>query len=328
MPGMLRRNEKYFEEHEMAELVRFGINRFRLDYLKGRINEGFGDAFESYSAGVNGVLALAKLSTWLAVHSIGYGMRLRKVVYEETQTFDPTPAQMKEKNETIRLSMMEVQQDPPGQKNYLLIKRICAVLETAIQRVDADMLRSFDTLTPSLIVLAWAAFEVLCEDVLEKSMDMRPVWLGTLRGRGRRRRLPHWEAMDRRGNLKAVSANSRGPLKRENLSYRTISGIRDAYWVAFFRGSSDITRLLRCREIDTLFALRNIIVHTGGIADGIFLSRVKGIPRFASIRDGERLQFDFDLLKNPVRPVLRCGFRLLGIVSKWLSEHPDAEATI
>jgi hypothetical protein len=323
---MIRRNEEYFEERKVRELIRFSLAKLPIEKkFAGTIDIRFRNVCDSYWRAIQRVLEFSGHSVWIQISSIDFGLRLQKAIHDETGTFSPSALIIKKINDSIRLRMRTVGPEPSSKGERYLINRISSVTRTWMRDANVRMLESFDLIMPSLIVLAWTAFEVLCEDLLEKGIDICPSSLGSLSGRGRKRSLATWEAVDRKGNPKLFSQRSAGPIKREDLGYRTISQIRDAYWVAFNSDAAAIDRVLRNRDIDSLFALRNIIVHRDGRVDKMFLSRVDGLPMFASAKDGERLQLKFDLLKNLVRPVLIHGFKLIQTVSKWVAEHPDGD---
>ncbi len=325
---MRKRNEKYFEERKFDELIRFALGPFPVNKFYGTFDRRFTAVCERYWEGVIRVIDFSKHSIWLQIHSINFGMKLNKAVYLESGTFEPPPAVMKKINENVRLRMMDFPPESTPDGRRRVIKRVTGLSQAALQGVDAELLEGFDMIMPSLIVLAWTAFEVLCEELLEKAIDLCPSSLGLLAGRGRKRPLAKRESMNRKGTLAGTSDRSKGPAKRESLSYRNISTIRDAYWIAFNIDHASIDRVLRFNKIDALFALRNIIVHKSGYVDKLFLYRVDGLRMFSHARDGSHLQLNFDLLKNLVRPVLIHGFKLISEVSKWVVEHPHVKAAI
>jgi len=318
------RDERYFARNRVSDLVRFGLSELSVEPLRGMLRN-FANVYEAYARCINRTYDLAKLPTMLTLEATAFGLNLAEATKEETGSFKYTRI-AKRKRDDIRLRMTKVECDLPPIHPRTLNNRVSSAVQTILARADKKLTDGLDSVMPSLIVFAWTAFEVLCEDLLEKAIDLRPMWFTPLRGRGSKRRLLAWEAMSLRGKTSTHSHGSFGIAKREQLSYSTIKGIRDAYWLAFCVDSRGIDRLIADRKIDTLHAIRNVSVHNGGVVDRVFLNRVAGLPEFTKAGIGDPLQLDFGMVKNLVQPVLARGIKLIAAVNKWVVEHPDGKA--
>jgi hypothetical protein len=320
---MLRRNEKYFEERKVSELIKFAYAPVSISRLQG-LSYDFRDVYESYSDGMTRVLNLAKHSVWLPIHSMAFGMRLAKAIHDETGDFSLSFPTMRRINDSIRLRMMEVAQDHKPKHLKTLIKRITGINRTLLQRVDADTVASYDALMPSLLVLAWSSFEVLCEDLLKKCIEIRPHLLPPTKGRPNARKLSSWETLTPKG--KTVTHGPKSKFNRQprldDLEFRTLRAIRDSYWITFVADYQRIDRALNHRCLDNLQAVRNIVVHTGGIVDDVFLNRTTGVPMFSKSSKGDPLQIDFGMVKNLIVPVRNRGIQLMDAVNNWILKHP------
>ena len=70
-----------------------------------------------------------------------------------------------------------------------------------------------------------------------------------------------------------------GTVQREQLELDSLKGIREAYSRAFDKPfEKDIDESLADRDLDTLQAVRNLLVHRAGIADQKYLDRKDKFP--------------------------------------------------
>ena len=79
----MMRNETYFENRRVAELVKFALTDFSIEPLRGFIHE-LDDVYESYARNLNLVCAFAGSAPYLALAAVASGQRFTKAVHEET----------------------------------------------------------------------------------------------------------------------------------------------------------------------------------------------------------------------------------------------------
>jgi hypothetical protein len=312
---MLQRNEKFFEERKVSELIKVGLADISIARLR-HVHPRLDTVYEAYAEDINRVIDLAKLPTWLSVHFMAFGMRLAQVIKEETGCFDPSPSDKKKHSENIRLRMMGFETDHKPRSKRKLTNDVYKFTRSALLRMNKRHLEGYDALIPALMILAWTAFERLSEELLEKSVHVLPHRLSESHWRRSPRTLYPWEQMTLTGSIQTQSAI------RKRLEYRTLLKIRDSYWAVFGVGDNKIRRILAHRSLDNLHAVRNVVVHKSGRVDGLFLARTAGVTMFAGARKGYSLQLDFGMVKNLVLPVLSRGIMLIAVVNDWIRKHP------
>jgi hypothetical protein len=323
------RNRSYFDDNKVGELVNFALQQIPLTIVSQfRPLPEIRAAYNSYGQSVERMHLFARFLPWTILHSVSYGERAIQAVYAETGSVEFT-AKAKEKEADINMRMRLIERDEPPMTRVQLkrtIPKVSAVTKDVIDCAPAKLKDGTSAIMPSIVVLAWTAFEAMCEDLLETAIDLRPRWLSPLKGRSSPRKLRPYESMSLKGKTRATSPNSAGHGKRDKLSYRSLEAIRDSYYVAFSAGPKRIDAALSPRHLDTLYAVRNIIVHKAGNVDKMFLSRVAGLPEYAHAKEDQPLNLDFHMVRSIVEPSIISGIRLVVAVNKWLLDHPDSKA--
>ncbi len=315
-----RRNEQFFDQRRVDELIKFGLTSISIEKLRYRVIPRLGLVYDSYAADVARVIDLAKFSTYLTLQSCTFAGELTKVIYEETGCFAPPRSVRKKYNDNIRLSMMKLEDERPPRSDAKLFKDVCNLTRMVIERADVKLLDGYDAIMPSLIVLAWTAFEALSEDLLSKAVKFFPRSLSQSNWCKTRRKLAPWEQMTISGSIRTHSDVPKNP-GLHHLSYRTIEAIRKSYWLVFRSDCAKIRRALSHRSLDNLHAARNVIVHKSGKVDQIFLNRTAGVPMFAKAIAGNYFHMDFAMVNTLVLPVLNRGIQLIAVVNDWVRAH-------
>jgi hypothetical protein len=103
--------------------------------------------------------------------------------------------------------------------------------------------------------------------------------------------------------------------------FDSLEGIREAYSNAFAEKTNlvdPIDEALSGLEIDALSAVRNLLVHNGGIADDEYQKKCKYISGLPKLVEGGRLQLDGQMLRELIDPVVGRAISLLKAVDGWV----------
>src|ERR1700689_4245125 len=89
----------------------------------------------------------------------------------------------------------------------------------------------------------------------------------------------------------------------KRVQFTTLDGIREAYSLAFSERVRQarpdrIDKALADKRIDSLSAVRNLIVHKAGVADAEYADRAKGAPSAPQIKEGDALQLDGEVCRS------------------------------
>jgi hypothetical protein len=200
----------------------------------------------------------------------------------------------------------------------------------------------------SIFIGAWAVFETLASDLWINSLDAHPKGLAKLEGRWpetveRDKYKKENEARlqktlvdvvpqplpDESINNKALKlsvletysydvSGKMGTILSERFSFQSLNSIRDAYFKAFSEGHHEIQRIMLSVDIRAVCAMRNVLVHNAGVADGDFVGNVKGIPRFERVEEKKPVVIDGTLVTEFVYPFIDNCDKLIKEVDGWI----------
>jgi hypothetical protein len=197
----------------------------------------------------------------------------------------------------------------------------------------------------SMVVGSWTAFEVMCSDVWRSALNERPHTLSALGGDKSRinvkarvkkktndRQAP---ADDKAISLKAIHDATRGSFDLSNkmgdvlaskVAFTSLYAIRSAYSVAFAKGvkgckTDKIDRALSDNALDSLAAIRNVIVHNAGIADEDYVLAAKHAKLAPRRKVGQPVEIDGDLACNLTTAAMASGMSLIEAVCEWLPNN-------
>lgn len=315
-------NRKYFDEMKVGEMFKMGFRPISINRLKG-LNIRFQGVYENFADNLNASLALGAYTGMVGVMANYLGYRLAYAVFKETASFNLDRRFSKAKQTDIELSRKEVNRQDIVASEKRLAKAHDTLVRELIDYGKRPITDGMDVIIRAMIIFAWTTFETLCEDLLEKTIDIRPKTFAVLKGRNQKRAMPAWEGTDLKGKVHPFSDVKR-MVGRSRLTYRSVKAIRDSYWLVFHKNYGRIDRIIKHRSIDNLHAVRNVLVHKGGIVDQPFLDRIAGVPQFSKAQDNALLHLDFAMVKWLIRPVFARGISLIVAVNRWVREHPDA----
>jgi hypothetical protein len=205
----------------------------------------------------------------------------------------------------------------------------------------------------SVVTGMWTAFEVLATDLWTGSINVQPKKLATLSGNPKRIGKLSGASPEKRKalgedggtfgdpqasnkelllrDIERVSegtydlSEKMGDLLRTRFRFTSLRGIRRAYSAAFSEKVKEartaiemIDKTLADKALDALSVIRNVIVHSGGVADRDYLNDSKGIPLAPRLRLEQTLALDGELCATVIDATIVCCRRLLSAVDTWI----------
>ena len=73
------------------------------------------------------------------------------------------------------------------------------------------------------------------------------------------------------------------------------------------------------KSLDAMSAVRNVLVHKGGIADQVYVDDRVAAPAAPALEIGEEIQLDGKVVRDLIVPFLSSCTRLISAVDAWLS---------
>ena len=165
----------------------------------------------------------------------------------------------------------------------------------------------------SSIILSWAAFETVAEDLWEAAVNARPSKLAS--GNLPIDKLKIYR-FDVRSNLGTM-------LKDQSRNFRTLFGIQDAYRNTFQRQGERINSILSEPPLKYTAAVRNVIIHKGGKIDEEYLDQVSRIPNAYRSAVGDKFALTGKMTYDLAEAALKSAADLLNAVHGWIIGHPE-----
>ncbi len=218
---------------------------------------------------------------------------------------------------------------------------------TAVQSVmetmgDPAATDAVELLMSMQIVGAWSAYEILAGDVWLAAVNARPGSLGVNAWTSAKDRKPDYDEPEQ-PTTKAISldairkidfdlAHRFGEIVRREFGFNALDGIAKAYQAAFRvvqKGKVAVPEAVKAwfrgkdfDDLRVLESLRHATVHRGGLADPIFLERVKNDPEFSSLPPNSPIPIDGVKAKRYTEASVSCARSLITGVDEWLAKNP------
>jgi len=183
-----------------------------------------------------------------------------------------------------------------------------------------------ESVLTSVLVGAWTTFEVLSGDLWTETVNQFPI-LGVRaldadplegdsdsvkeRKAGKTVSVVAQKVLDPKFDLK----QKMGDVLSDAFPMTKFSLVVHAY-KAVFRDDA-LCEIIRHRDIRTLSAARNVLVHNAGNADEDFCNKVKTDPRFSKFKVGERIELSSATTVALLKSLRRQSVALLNYVAKW-----------
>lgn len=169
------------------------------------------------------------------------------------------------------------------------------------------------------VVGAWTTFETLAGDLWEAALNCHPAGLSDLKGKGSSEQKTVQLSILQKHKFDL--SKSMGTVLREKRSFDRLNDVRKYYEEAFFEDAKKISDIINDKSIDTLNAVRNLIVHRGSVVDQKYLDRTKSIVDVPKAAVGDSIMLDGFIVATLVQPVLQLGRELIIAVDDWLAAH-------
>lgn len=190
----------------------------------------------------------------------------------------------------------------------------------------------------SLVIQAWTIFETVAEDLWVTAVNKHPARLSRLRGHPRSKygKPRQTEQPKRDDQSVSLSANDLEEyrfdvsehmgdilLRNKRVSFRAISGIREAYHRAFDKHADDVDSVLDDAGLQYTAAVRNVLAHKAGRVDGEFKEQTAGISGVPAVADGEVFPLTGQIVAELCDATMSCSGSLIRSVHEWIIGHPE-----
>ncbi len=186
----------------------------------------------------------------------------------------------------------------------------------AASPVGEEVRDSLQHLLESVFLNHWTAFEVLATDLWIDAVDARPTSLGQVAFRK--------AASNADNPLMVFPPDGKAGtylyhLKVKPFGWNMLDHMARGYKVCF---GTPLSKLLLEPELMALQAIRQILIHRAGIADGRFVGKMKGHSKWSALEAGDSFPMDAEIVSAYFFETLRCAIALIQAVDQWLIENP------
>ncbi len=212
---------------------------------------------------------------------------------------------------------------------------------------DAIFRGVFANFFSSIFISTWTVFETLAHDLWVAALNVHPAGLAELTGRWPgpfekqkdkkerdsrlQRALVETNPQPQSSGILAAKALRLEVLQRHNynvsgimgdlladcFNFQRLEGIHDAYFKAF-AGHHEIWEVMLDKDIRSICAIRNLLVHKAGYVDADFKTQVSGITRFDDAEVGKPLAIDGAMVEEIVDPFFEKCAKLITLVDEWI----------
>src|SRR5215216_1665593 len=193
-------------------------------------------------------------------------------------------------------------------------RRTLAILGELARQKSA--LSGIEAFLAALVVNTWTAFETLSGDLWEAALNCHPKELAALTG-GKAPKDDDGKTVPLKMLQKFgfdLSKSMGTLLKERNVHFDKLESIRENYGRAFGEGA--VTDALADKSLDSLKAVRNLLVHCAGVVDDRYLNRTRSlaVPKAAA---NAPIELDGEIVSDLTKPVMTIGVVLLTRVDEW-----------
>jgi len=146
---------------------------------------------------------------------------------------------------------------------------------------------SLEAMLGAQVINLWTAFEALSEDLWNALLDARP---------------------------SRLQVKKRRPLP-------SLLRVRDAYAEVFGMGDRYFSTPLSSVDVEALAAVRNVLVHAGGVVDSMFVDKHPLLPPELRLPLGATVSLDGALVYKMTVPVIAVCISLIDAADRWLTDH-------
>jgi hypothetical protein len=198
-----------------------------------------------------------------------------------------------------------------------------------------QVVNGINAMLSSLVLGMWTTFETMAGDLWEAALNAHPGVLADLAGdpkrlvgRGQRQRAQeNWQTNSKQVPLNQLQRhqydirNKMGTILRPKFSFDSLDGTREAYAVAFSKHYGHLDMELKNTSFDSLSALRNVIVHRGGVTDEEYKRKTSGLTLLPKISIGEFIMLDGLTVTRLLSAAERSAIDILRIVDDWIGKY-------
>ena len=194
---------------------------------------------------------------------------------------------------------------------------------------------AFDAMYASAVISAYSVFEILAADLWVTMLNLRPASLGVAALNAKPR-----DPSDSDPDLDSEGKRFVSIVKQFlidhgfNLAGAMGSGLRDKYrWVSFVgitaaymdvfpEADKRLKKVFYDPGMRSLSAVRNVLVHKGGLVDAEFVQKAAHDPTLRSYRQPQKLFIDGPLLSTLAGAAVSNAATLIEFADEWISTHP------
>jgi len=215
---------------------------------------------------------------------------------------------------------------------------------------DAIIRSVFPNFFSTIFISAWTVFETLAHDLWVGALNAHPAGLAELKGRrpdaiqkqkkkenkDAKRQNPLADTTAQNDASQVIESKAvrleilqkhnynmsgvMGDILSEMFSFQKLDGIKTAYFRAF-SNEHEIWEIMLDKDIRSVCAIRNNLVHKAGFVDADFKKQTDGITRFTDWKIDKPMPLDGALVDEIISPFFEASEKLILLVDGWIESH-------
>jgi hypothetical protein len=198
----------------------------------------------------------------------------------------------------------------------------CFRISQTLQKPPRSIETGYQALLSSVLVAAWTAFEAFARDLWVEAVNLSPALATRVvnsqpRSRDKQRSISYRKLAAAHFDL----SNTMGSLlERENqVNFLHFTGLKDSYVKALKEPARELFK--RYPRLYEMAELRHLFVHTNGVVDSKFLSKVSSAPALRGLTVGQQVPLTGSKVNYYIDQTLRCAGDIFELVDREVATH-------
>jgi hypothetical protein len=272
------------------------------------------------------IVSLVSMPAWITITAMVYQQHLSLIDFDfdsESLASPATDPGISPLLNQIAESYKQNKEPSAAIPKYAKAIALFNLIHTGAYPVISD---GFSGLLAAQVIGAWTAFETMATDLWIEVVNRRPAILGERLASapdsenprtGKGKSIPFDELQKHQFDLRAHM----GDAMAYKFHFSKFEDLKHAY-STIFDGEDSVLKHLADSALWVVNAVRNLLVHRGGIVDQAFLRKVKSNPELSALKAGDEMPLDGKMTAEMTGTCIGASTGLLSEIDQWLVGNP------
>lgn len=199
-------------------------------------------------------------------------------------------------------------------------KTIGTIIDWLANMPGLGIYEGMSAIFAAIVIGAWTLFETIAKDIWTSAANARPRYFGSNKKVAGEKTF-QFESLEQ---YDFDVLNNMGFILRVKFGFDSMEGSLKAYEAAFGE-DRNFTKVFRLPSLRTANAIRNVMIHKGGLADLDFINDVRGVRRWSAVNIDDEVLLDGKVVSVLAWACIKSSLTLLAGVDHWLHNYPDLQ---